>query len=98
MPCQRRFAVASVVVVFVCACFTGSSRAETNLVASKKVKAVPTAVTRARDREAPTTRSDDLLELERARRAIRAERLDHEVRRTIQAANRGEIAWSLNDT
>ena len=84
MPSLRRSAVASIGVLTVLACFAGTLRAQ-KPAASKPVKAA--AVARTRDLTAATARSDDLLEQEQLLRSVRAERLDREVRRVIDAAN-----------
>ncbi|HEY2251328.1 MAG TPA: VWA domain-containing protein, partial [Planctomycetaceae bacterium] len=62
--------------------------AETILHASRKVQAVAVALTRMQDEEPATAHDADLLEEERAVRAIRAERLSKEVSRTIDVANK----------
>jgi hypothetical protein len=84
MPYPRFITIASLVAVTSFVCLAPSLRAEKKAPASKKVKAAEVA--RTRDLAAPTARDDDLLELERVRRTVLAERLEREVRRTIDAA------------
>jgi hypothetical protein len=86
MSGNRFLAIGSLVVIAFSTCLAAKLRAESKQAASKKVKAA--AVARTRDLAAATARTEDPLEYEQYLRAVRAERLERDVLRTIEAANR----------
>ncbi len=86
MTGRRFLAIGSFVAIALSTCLAAKIQAENKQTASKKVKAA--SVARTRDVAAATARTEDPLEYEQYLRSVRAEKLEREVLRTIEAANR----------